>query len=48
MFCPQFDKNLVPIPWTSNLYACLILRLHLWVTKIDIFFLSNLMFRKRV
>ena len=38
MSCSQFDNNLAPIPWTSNLYACLILRIQLWATKIDIFF----------
>ena len=37
MFCSQFDKNLAPILWTSSLYACLILRIQLWATKIDIF-----------
>ena len=38
MFCSQFDNNLAPIPWTSNFYACLILRIQPWATKIDFFF----------
>ena len=46
LFCSQFGNNLVPNPWTSNLYACLILRIQLQATKIDFFFISNLMSRK--
>ena len=38
MFCSQFDNNLAPFPWTSNLYACLIFRIQLWATEINIFF----------
>ena len=46
MSCSQVDKNVVPIPWTSNLYACLTLRIQLWAKEIAIFFLSNVMSRK--
>ena len=38
MSCSQVDKNVVPVPWTSNLYACLTLRIQLWATEIAIFF----------
>ena len=40
MFCSPFDNNLAPILWTSNLYACLILRIQLWATKIDFFLIK--------
>ena len=38
IFCSQFDNNLDLIAWTSNLYACLILQIQLWTTKINVFF----------
>ena len=38
IFCSQFDNNLDLIAWTSNLYACLILQIQLWATKINVFF----------
>ena len=46
MFCSQFDTNLALIPQISNLYACLILLIQLWVTKIDILFSIKLDVKK--